>query len=64
MADGDVIRMRCSPANRKVLRKGVEAEFVRLALGIDGIYELCVEGPERLPDGSDHPLVPVEDDDG
>jgi hypothetical protein len=44
-----------------MLRKGVNATFIRLALGVDGIYEIYLEGAS-LPDGGAHPLVPVEDE--
>jgi len=64
VAKANVVSLRLSKANLAALSQGVRSDstFIRLAMGIDGVYELYLEGygEAPLPDHNSEPLVPLE----
>lgn len=58
----EILELRCSSANRRVLEKGIPVSFLKFAQGVDGVWEFYIEGDGEcpLPDCSEIPAVPVE----
>jgi hypothetical protein len=56
-----ILQLRLDAENLSTLEKGVHVRFVRLAKGVDGVYELYVEGRGENPFPAPHaePRVPV-----
>jgi hypothetical protein len=58
---GRAVPFRMSERNEPVLEKGLRVSFMRIAKGVDGVYELEIESadPDALPDSSPEPAVPL-----
>lgn len=57
------VPVRVDPANLGALERGVHVSFVRFAVGVDGVYEIELqgEGAPPVPDVHADPAVPVAD---
>lgn len=59
----DEISLRVCPENLEALVEGRDCRitYIRLAKGVDGVYQLYIEGRDEspLPVHSEHPAVPL-----